>query len=279
MARVRVVTDSTADIDDGDLASLGISIVPLNVHWNGQSQRDKFDISTDEFYQRLKTDKATPRTSQPSAGQFEEVYRRLLRDTDAVISLHISSKLSGTVNSAEIAAAAVGSNRVAVVDTLTTSLPLGLIAVRVAGIAEQGASAGECRDLAESLVRRVKLVAAVDTLEYLRRGGRIGRAQAIAAELLSIKLVFQLVDGEVVPVDRVRTRAGAIRRTAEAVRALGGAEELSVLYGDDPAPARELVKLLQDANPDKQIGQGRIGPVLGTHTGPGVFGAGVLLAR
>ena len=279
MARVRVVTDSTADMDPDEAHRLGIVSVPLNVHWNGLAQKDKEEISIDEFYRKLREEKGTPRTSQPSSGEFELVYRDLLSESDAVISLHISSKLSGTFNSARVAAEHVSQDRIAIMDSFTTTYPLGLIAIRVAQLARDGGSLRECVDLAYDLIPRSRLIAAVDTLEYLRRGGRIGRAQALAGGLLSIKLVFQVEDGEVVPVDRVRTRAVAIKRTADAVRAFGPLEQLSVLYGDDPEPARQLLSLLNDAYPELQIAWGRIGPVLGSHTGPGVIGAGVLLAR
>lgn len=278
MAKVRVVTDSTADMDEVEAERLAVAVVPLNVHWNGATYRDKLEISIDEFYRKLRDEKGTPKTSQPSAGQFEELYRRLLEEAEAVVSVHISSKLSGTLNSARLAANNVAPDRIAVIDSLTTTYPLGSLALRVAALAQTGASPSECVALAEGLIPRLRLFAAVDTLEFLRRGGRIGRAQAIAASLLNIKLVFRVEDGEVVPEDRVRTRAAAVKRTADAVRGLGSLEEIAVLYGDDPQPAEQLSELLRDAHPGLSLKQGRIGPVLGTHTGPGVFGAGCVLA-
>lgn len=277
MVRVRVVTDSTADMDEAEASALGISIVPLNVHWNGDTYLDKVELSTDDFYRKLKEEKGTPRTSQPSVGQFEDVYRRLLRESDSILSVHISSKLSGTLNSAAIAAKQVVSDRIKVVDSLTTTYPLGVIALRTARAARDGAGLAECEELARRLIPRVKLVAAVDTLEYLRRGGRIGRAQAFAGTLLSIKLVFHLEGGVVEPVDRVRTRTATIKRTAEFAAQLGDVEEMAVLYGDNPQPALELAHLLSSARPGIQFGLGRIGPVLGAHTGPGVYGVGLVL--
>ncbi len=279
MSRIRVVTDSTADLDEAEAQRLGVTMVPLNVHWNGETYQDKVKIGIDEFYRKLREEKGTPRTSQPSTGQFEEAYRRLLEECDGIVSIHISSKLSGTFNSAELAAKSVAPDKIAVIDSLTTTYPLGIAVLRVAEAAGQGASQPECVAMAEDLVPRLRLVAAVDTLEFLRRGGRIGRAQAFAGNLLSIKLVFQVLNGEVIPVDRVRTRAATIKRTAAAVLDLGKVEEVAVLYGDDPEPADQLFGLLKDSFNGFRVQHGRIGPVLGTHTGPGVFGAGVLLQR
>ena len=272
------MTDSTADME-GDVADrLGITVVPLNVHWNGETYLDKVEISIDEFYRKLREEKGTPKTSQPPTGRFEEAYRRLLKEADGIVSLHISSKLSGTFNSAQIAARHVAPNRIVVIDTLTTTFPLGSLAVRVAALAEQGATLKECVAFAENVVPRLRIFAAVDTLEYLRRGGRIGRAQAFAGNFLSIKLIFQVLEGEVLPVDRVRTRAAAVKRTADVVSNLGPVEEIAILYGDDPQPANVLRALVQQSYPHLHLNTGRIGPVLGTHTGPGVIGAGVILS-
>ncbi len=279
MSRIRVVTDSTADLDEAEARRLGISMVSLNVHWNGETYQEKVEIGIDEFYRKLREEKGTPRTSQPSSGQFEEAYRRLLEECDGIVSIHISSKLSGTFNSALVAARSVAPEKIAVIDTLTTTFPLGAVALRVARLAEGDVSLSECVEMAEDLIPRLRLIAAVDTFEFLRRGGRIGRAQAFAGNLLSIKLVFQVLGGEVIPVDRVRTRASAIKRVAEAVLDLGPLEELAVLHGDDPEPADQLLGLLMGSYAGPRVQRGRIGPVLGTHTGPGVFGAGVLLPR
>ncbi len=258
---------------------LRVSFVPLNVHWNGDTYLDKVEITIDEFYRKLREEKGTPKTSQPSSGQFEAVYRELLKDADGIISLHLSGKLSGTLNSAQLAAKQVAPDRIVVIDSLTTSFALGSIVARVAALADQGGTLRQCTDLANDLVPRLRLFAAVDTLEFLRRGGRIGRAQAFAGNLLAIKLVFEIRDGEVQPVDRVRTRAAVIKRTAEVVSEIGAVEEGAILYGDDPKPAEQLRALVRQSFSGVPITTGRIGPVLGTHTGPGVIGFCALLAE
>lgn len=279
MTKIRVVTDSTADMEEAEAERLGIAMVPLNVHWNGNVYRDKVEITIDEFYRKLREEKGTPKTSQPSVGQFGETYRRLLEEADGIVSVHISSKISGTFNAAHVAAQQVAPDRIAVVDSQILCYPLGVLAQRTASLAQEGASLAECVALAEGLVPRLRLFAAADTLEFLRRGGRLTRAQAFAGTLLAIKPVIQLVEGEIIPAERVRTRAAAIKRMAELVVGLGPLEEAAVLYGDDPEPAEQLCQLLRKARPDLTIKRGRTGAVVGAHNGPGLYGAYALLAK
>lgn len=277
MTRVRVVTDSTADMDEAEAERLGITMVPLNVHWNGETFQDKVEIGIDEFYRKLREEKGTPRTSQPSVGQFVEAYRRLLEEAEGIVSVHISSKVSGTFNAAQVAAQQVAPDRIAVVDSKILCYPLGVLAARTADLAQRGGSLAQCAAFAENLVPRLRLFAAADTLEFLRRGGRLTRAQAYAGTLLAIKPLIHLVDGEIIPAERVRTRAAAIRKMAELVVGLGPLEEVAVLYGDDPAPAEQLYQLIHEARPDLPIKRGRTGAVVGAHNGPGLYGAYALL--
>ena len=279
MARIRVVTDSTADMDEEEARRLGIEMVPLSVTFGAEVYQDKVDITVDEFYRKLREESGTPRTSQPPSGRFEEMYRDLLAGADGVVSVHISSDISGTFNSAQAAAQAVDPERIAVVDSRILSYPLGELAIQVARIADEGASLSDCVALAGRLVPRLRLIAAMDTLEYLRRGGRIGRAQAFAGTILSIKPIVHLVDGHIVPADRVRTRAAAVKRTAELVLALGPLEAIAVLHADDPTPADQVEALIRQALPHLQIKRGRTGSVIGTHTGPGTFGVSAIVAE
>jgi DegV family protein with EDD domain len=279
VARVRVVTDSTADMDVEEARRLGVSLVPLRVRWDGETFRDKVELSIDAFYERLKTERVVPRTSQPPAGEFEEVYRRLLDEAEGIIAIHLSGGLSGTVNTARLMANSIDPERIAVIDSLTTSYSLGTAVLSVARLAADGASLGECVALAEDLVPRLRLFCVLDTLEYVRRGGRIGRAEAIAGTLLSIKPIVHLHEGVVHPTDRVRTRAAAVRRCAEIVRGLGRLEDAAALYGDNSEPAEQLRELLQRDHPELRVKLGRTGSTLGTHTGPGVFAACVVVAK
>ncbi|HEX2923233.1 MAG TPA: DegV family protein [Chloroflexota bacterium] len=279
MVRVRVVTDSTADMDMDEAQRLGVTIVPLRVRWDGESYRDKIELSIDAFYEKLKAEKGVPRTSQPSAGEFEDAYRRLLEEAEGVVSIHISGGLSGTVNTARLMANSVDPDRIAVIDSMTTSYSQGSTVLKVARLAADGAPLSECVALAEDLVPRLRLFCVLDTLEFIRRGGRIGRAQAIAGTLLSIKPIVHLHEGSVYPSDRVRTRGAAVRRCAELVRELGPLEDAAALYGDNPEPAEQLRELLQRDHPELEVKLGRTGSTLGTHTGPGVFAACAVLAR
>lgn len=254
-------------------------MVPLRISWNGESFRDKVDLSIGDFYRKLKEEQGVPRSSQPPVGEFEDVYRRLLEECEGIVSIHLSGGLSGTVNAARTAALAVAPESIAVLDSRSISFATGVVALRVARLAERGASLAECVALAEDLIPRLRLYCILDTLEYLRRGGRIGRAQAIAGSLLSIKPIVYLDDGLVEPAERVRTMGAAVRRTAELVDAQGPLEELAVLYGDDPTWAEKLRDMLQRSHPDLEVKFGRTGSTVGTHTGPGVLGAVFVLAK
>jgi DegV family protein with EDD domain len=273
-----VVVDSTADMDPQEAAELGIEVVPHTVYWDGIAFLDRVELSVDEFYRKLREEKGTPRTSQPSVGQFQSVYTRLLREVEGIVSLHVSSALSGTINTARLAAESVDPERIVVLDSQTLSGALGCLATRVARLGQKGADLSECVALAGELIPRLRLFIAMDTLEYLRRGGRAGLAQTLAAQLLSIKPIIQLLDGVFSPLDRVRTRSAAVRRLARAVEELGLVEEVSVLYGDNRQPAEELYRLIREQNPFVDILWGRTGPACGTHGGPGLFGVSVLLA-
>lgn len=279
MGRVRVVVDSTADMDQQQSVELGIEVVPHTVYWEGTAYLDRVELSIDEFYRKLRAEKGTPRTSQPSVGQFREAYTRLLRGADGIVSLHVSGALSGTVNTARLAAESVDPERIVVLDSHTLSGALGCLATRVAKLGSKGADLSECVALAGELIPRFRLFIAMDTLEYLRRGGRVGLAQALAAQLLSIKPIIQLLDGVFSPVDRVRTRSAAVKRLAKAVKELGLLEEVTVLYGDSREPAEELYRAIRAENPFVDILWGRTGPACGTHGGPGLFGVSALLAQ
>jgi DegV family protein with EDD domain len=278
VTKVRVVTDSTADMEREDAESLQVEVVPHTIHWGEVSYRDRVDMSVEQFYGRLRESKETPRTSRLSPGLLAEVYERLLsQGAESILSLHLSSKLSGTFESAQLAAREVAPGRISVVDSLTLSGSLGILVARVARLAESGGSMAECLSLTNRLTPRLRLFIVLDTLEFLRRGGRIGRVQAMAADLLSIKPIVQVLDGVFVPVERVRTRGAAIRRTAELVRALGEVEHTVVLYGDDPEPANKLLSLTNGIGRQTDPSLARTGPACGVHGGPGVFGIGVLL--
>jgi DegV family protein with EDD domain len=249
------------------------------VNWDGQTFRDKIDISTADFYRRLRSSKSMPKTGAPSMAAFEAVYRELLQAHDAVISINLSSRLSATYDVAKRAAESVDPMRIHVVDSGTVSIGISWLVELAAQLALDGVPPQEIVSRVESDRQRVRIYFVVETLEYLQRGGRIGRAAALAGTLLSIKPLLQIREGEVSPVERVRTMNGALRRLVEVTVGLGPVERLGVIDGDAAANASDVERQLQGHYPELTIDRGELGPVVGTHGGPGVVGVGVLLGR
>ncbi len=278
-ARVALATDSTADLEPGLLQQNIVAMVPLVINWDRQSYRDKVDLSSDEFYRRLRGAKSLPKTGAPSLAAFEEAFRRQLDGHEAVVSINLSGRLSTTLDVARQAAEAVDAGRVSVLDSGTFTRGLGWMLEAAAGLADAGAGPEDIARAVAEMRPRVRIVAILDTLEYLQRGGRIGRAAALAGTLLSVKPLLEITDGEVRPLERVRTLGGAIRRLVEIVVGMGDVERLAVMHGDAAASARELERQLQPHLPRLTIEHGEIGSVLRVHAGPGVFGVAVLLAR
>lgn len=278
---IAVVTDSTSDLPH-ELAQLhGISVVPLNVHFGNDAYRDGVDIQPEEFYARLQSEKIFPTTSAPSAGTFMELYRSLAKSHDSIISLHLSSKVSATYTAAMQAAEEVKSEGITVetVDTLQASMALGLVAIEVAKAAADGASLSEAVAKAHSLSSRATFTGLVETLEYLQKGGRIGKAQALLGSLLRIKPILALVDGEAHGIERARTRSRGIARIKSLVAEAAPLEALCVLHTTDLELANEIAEDLRKYAPDGKPLVARLGPVVGTYLGPGMLGFGMIRAE
>jgi DegV family protein with EDD domain len=274
-----IVTDSTADLSPEVQARLGVAMVPLIVNWDGQTYRDKLDLSPTDFYRRLRTSKSLPKTGAPSIAAFESTFREQLQQHDAVICLNLASALSGTYEVARRAAESVDPQRVFVVDSGSVSVCIGWLAELAISLANQGLPPSEIVQQVEEARGRLRVLALLDTLTFLQRGGRIGRAQALAGTLLSVKPILSVRDGEVAPVERVRTMSGAVRRLVELVQAEGPLERLGVVHADAPANAADVEDQLHTHYPDLAVDRGELGPVVGTHGGPGVVGVGFLVAR
>jgi DegV family protein with EDD domain len=242
------------------------------VNWGKDVLRDGVDITARELYDRLRQDPAVPRTAAPPLGIFEDLYGRLLQTHDSVVSIHLSSRLSGTCGVATTAARNVDAERIFVLDSTTTSVGLGWLVQEAAELAASG-SAPEIilREMA-GLIPRLRLFLTLDTLEYLRRGGRIGRAQAFVGGLLNVKPILQLRDGEVLPVERVRARASSLRRLAELAGDLRSARSVAIVHGDCPGEAAALRASLTGAS--EMVPLVETGAILATHTGPGLLGVG-----
>jgi len=270
--RFAVVTDSTADLPAGEFERLAIHQVPLTVIWDDQSYRDKIDLTNADFYARLAESRSLPTTSAPAIGDFERLYRALLRGHEGVLAVHVGASFSSTWSVSCTAAHAVDPERIKVLDSGTTTMCLGWAAAEAARLADAGASLERAAAEVEAVTPRLRLYAAVDTLEFLERGGRIGRLQALAGTLLRVKPLLQVGRGQVLPLERVRTHGAAVRRLAELAAGLPSVERLGVLHGAAPRAAAELVAALEQRYPELEIEVGEIGVVLGVHAGPGVFG-------
>ena len=269
---VRIVTDSTADLTEEQQQAAGITVVPLNVHFGDQVFRDHVDLTGDEFFRRLKASSQLPRTSQPSVGVFEEAFKKLRAGGDEIVAVHLSSKVSGTYNSALMAAQAVGQEAIEVVDSLSTSMALGFMALEGAKLARAGADRAAISAHLRALVPKARVICVVDTLTYLERGGRIGKARALLGSLLNVKPILQLKDGEVVPLGRARGRPQALSRLVELLGRDGTVGQLAIMHGAAQADAAQLRNRVASSYPGLDILLTEIGAVLGTHTGPGVIG-------
>jgi DegV family protein with EDD domain len=272
MSRVRIVTDSLADIPEDIARELEIEVVPAIVVIDGRTYRDKVDLTDTEFYTLLTQVDELPTTSQPPVGDFEEVYSRLAQTTDQIVSIHIPAEVSGTVASAQAAAKQQTDVEVTVVDATQISMALGWLVIKAARAAQAGAPFEQIAALIEDTIPRLRLFAILDTLEYVRRGGRIGRAEAMMGAVLRVKPVIAFRDSQIVPLENVRTMRRALDRVLKMVGEQGRLEEVAVIHAAAPDAAKQLREGLEPLHPDKPIIVTEAGPVLGTHAGPGAVG-------
>jgi DegV family protein with EDD domain len=277
MPNVAIVTDSVADLPPQVAEELGITVVPLVVRFGTDLYRDGLDLSPDQFYERLRTSKALPATSVPPPVAFADAYDKLAEKTNEIVVISLTSKLSATY---QVALQAIGlmkkKCRVEVLDSQWAIMAQGFIAIAAAKAAQSGAKLDEVLDAARHTRNRVDMRAAFDTLEYLERGGRIGKAQAFLGSLLKVNPIIGLKDGEVYPVARERSRAKAIDYLYNFAASFGNVEGLAVEYAIDSEEANRLVQRLHSKYPQVPIYLTRASPVIGTHTGPGLIVVSVL---
>jgi DegV family protein with EDD domain len=271
---VAIVTDSTADLPPELAASRSITVVPLTVNIDGKSLLDGVDIRPDEFYRLLPGLTTHPTTSQPSPGRFAEAYSALLADHEGVVSIHISEKLSGTYASAIQAANMTDPKRIRVVDSQLVSMSLGLITLTASAMSSKGADLEAIEAKVLNMRAHVQTYFSVATLEFLRRGGRIGRAGALLGSVLQVKPVLCIRDGQVTPLERVRTFERALNRIVELTREVDRGHGVCVIVGhaDAQADAERIGRDLEPIAETLMIQP--LGPVVGAHAGPGVVGVG-----
>ena len=271
---VQIVVDSTADIPRDRARDLGIEVVPLTVMFGDQSFRDGVDLDGPSFYQKLSNSPVMPTTSTPPPALFEETYRRLIANgATGILSMHISAKLSGTFSAARQGAEMVTADThvpIEVVDSDTVSGGFGLPAEMVARESRNGADLAVLRARAESLCSRVHVIAVLDTLEFLQRGGRIGRAQAMLGTLLNVKPLIEVRAGQVLPLEKVRTRGKALDRMGQIVSGLGDLEALAIVASD--SAVADQITAVAEGFWHGPIERFALGPGVGTHAGPGAGG-------
>ncbi|MFW6117866.1 MAG: DegV family protein [Chloroflexota bacterium] len=269
---VAIVTDSVADLPPQVAEEFGITVVPLVVRFGTDAYRDGLDLSPDQFYEKLRTSKALPATSVPPPAAFADAYNKLAEKTKEILVITLSSKLSATYQAALQATESTKKPcRVEVLDSQWAVMAQGFIAIAAAKSALSGASLDEVLDVTRQAIHRVDMYAAFDTLEYLERGGRIGKAQAFLGSLLKVNPIIGLKDGEVYPLGRERSRAKAIDHLYNLVTSFGNVQGLAVEYATDLDEANRLIQRLQAKYPQVPIYLSRTSPVIGTHTGPGLI--------
>ncbi len=269
---VRIVTDSACDLPQGLCDEFGIDVVPLHIRFGEQEFVDRVELSTDEFWQRMASASVLPETAAPSVGAFEETFRRIADEgADGIVCVNLSSSMSATLQSAQVAAKALdGVCPIEIFDSKSVSMGQGDLALYAARRAREGADIDTLIAELEDRRARSHLLATLDTLEFLRKGGRIGGAQALLGSMLSIKPVITVHDGVVQPAGKVRTRSKALRFITDRMQA-GAVESASVLHADAP-DLDEFLALVDPAVPHSDVLVTQIGPVVGVHTGPRVIG-------
>ncbi|MFC1970906.1 DegV family protein [Chloroflexota bacterium] len=277
---VKIVTDTLSDITSDVAGELGITVVPLYVRFGEEIYRDRVEITTEEFYRRLVHEDTLPSTTQPTPNDFAVVYDNLAKQTDEILVIVVSSKLSGTYQSALQAKDMFeGGCRIEIIDSLSVAMGMGLIVFAAAQSVQVGASLDEVAELARRATSRSHLVAYFDTLKYLAKGGRIGKASSLMGSMLSVKPILTVKDGEMAPLTRVRSGAAGLEYLYNFVAGFSNIEGLAVEHATTPDEADKLVDRLGSLFPKERIYRSVISPVVGTHAGPNALALTVLEAE
>jgi EDD domain protein, DegV family len=269
---IKIVTDSSADLPPEVVREMGISVVPLYVRFGDEVYRERVDLTDEEFYHKLVHGTVHPMTIQPNPQDFAEVYQRLSEDADGIVSVHISSKLSGTLNSALQAKKMIaGKCPIEVVDSQTITLALGLMTTAAAEAANAGKSLQQVLDVIKKAMHDTYSLVLLDTLKYLHLGGRIGKAKTLLGSVLHVKPLISIKDGEVVPVGQVRSRAKGIEQLFDFAKNAANIENLAVAYSTTLDEAQALAQRLASIFTEGEVRLSRLGTTLGVHLGPGTL--------
>ena len=269
---VRVVTDSTADIPPDVATRLGISVIPCYVVFGNETYRDGIELSKQQFYKKLSATGLIPTTAAPPPSTYEEVYRQLASETAEIVSIQLAARLSAIYNSAAIAAIQIPNARISVIDSEQVSMGYGWLAIAAAEAAQRGDNLEQIVTLVEDMKARSRLLAYLDTLEFLYRGGRVGWVQAMIGTLLRIKPIIEVREGEVRLLERSRTQKRALDRLMEMVMALGPLERACVLHANTPDLAEYVADRLAALNPGRERLTVQAGVTIASHAGPGAIG-------
>lgn len=276
---IQIVTDSSAHLPMEERQKHNIAVIPLKAIFGTTIYRDEVDLTNEQFYKMLPHAKEHPTTSQPSAGEFEQVYKPFIEAGKEIVSLHLPSKLSGTYASACAAKQSLEQQfkrtlPISIVDTPWLSMALGLLVIAAAQAAQAGQSRDQVVATIQALIPRLNLIFVLDTLEYLRRGGRIGGAKALVGTLLQVKPMLEIRDGQVEPLEQPRSRARALARLLEVLEERAGRRPLhvAVLHADARSEAEKIAEQVRAKYECKEFYFTEIGPVIGVHTGPGAVG-------
>jgi DegV family protein with EDD domain len=273
MPNVHIVTDSSSDLSQGLVEKLGVSVVPLSIRFGDEEYRDGVDLTATQFYEKMAGTEVLPETAAPSPGAFEQVFRGAAdRGAPGVVCVNLSSKLSATMAAAESAARAVeGTVDVRVVDSLSVTMGTGSIVIEAAEMAADGASVDQIAQRCGELERRTHVFGVLDTLENLKKGGRIGSAKALLGSLLSVKPALDISSGEVVEAGKLRTRRKALEWLRDKLYEQADPQRLAIVHGGAP-DFGELCDMISDRYPAGSYATGIIGPTIGAHAGPRVLG-------
>jgi DegV family protein with EDD domain len=270
---VRIITDSTADLPPQVAKELGITVVPVYLRFGEKVYRDGVDMGHDEFYRKLAEGSVQPATSQPTPADFAAAYKKLSKESDEMVSIHVTGKLSGTCNSALQGSRELVESgcRIEVMDSLSTSMGLGLVAMAAARSAGAGESLQAVRDEVREVIPRIRLFGVFDTLKYLVRSGRLGKAKALLGSVLNVKPLLTMRDGELMPAGMARTRSKGVDRLFELLKNALNIQELAIVHSTTPDEAGSLKERIASVFERKGIHISRLGPALGVHGGPGAL--------
>jgi DegV family protein with EDD domain len=274
---VKIVTDSVADLPSQVVKELDITVISILVRWGEELYRDGIDLTAEQFYERLKRSRIPPSTSVPSPGTFAEAYDKLAEEADEILAIIVTSRLTGTYN---VALQSIGlmkrKCRVEVIDSKCATMAEGFVVMKAAQAARAGASLDEVMEVTRKTIPRVDFLSTFDTLEYLKRGGRIGKAQAFLGSILKVNPLITLRDGVVEPAGRTRSRAKAIDRLCEFAMSYSHIEEIAIEEATTPNDADRIAERLSAKFPKERIYRSKPSPVIGAHTGPGFLLVAVL---